>query len=59
MVDFIQVREWDPEAFHRRVLELEMKGYLWQRRILRQVREKRRGKRRAIGFANCALHACA
>lgn len=39
MADFIQVREWDPEAFHRRVLELEKKGYVWQRETYRVMAE--------------------
>jgi hypothetical protein len=37
--DIIQVREWDPEAFHRRVLELEKKGYVWQRETYRVTAE--------------------
>jgi hypothetical protein len=28
MTDVILVREWDADAFHRRVLELEAKGYV-------------------------------
>lgn len=39
MSDFIQVREWDAEAFHRRVLELEKKGYVWQRETYRVTAE--------------------
>ena len=35
MNDVIEVREWDPEAFHRCVLELEKKGYVWQRETYR------------------------
>jgi hypothetical protein len=27
MQDVILVREWDPDTFHRRVLELEAQGY--------------------------------
>lgn len=39
MSTFIQVREWDPDAFHRRVLELEKKGYVWQRETYRVTPE--------------------
>lgn len=39
MSEVIQVREWDPEAFHRRVLELEKKGYVWQRETYRVMAE--------------------
>ena len=39
MSNFTQVREWDPEAFHRRVLELEKKGYVWQRDTYRVTAE--------------------
>ena len=39
MGEFIQVREWDPETFHRRVLELEQKGYVWQRETYRVTAE--------------------
>lgn len=31
MSDAIVVREWDCELFHRRILDLEGKGYLAQR----------------------------
>jgi hypothetical protein len=39
MGEIIQVREWGPEAFHRRVLELEKKGYVWQRETYRVTAE--------------------
>lgn len=39
MGEIIQVREWDPEVFHRRVLELEKKGYVWQRETYRVTAE--------------------
>jgi hypothetical protein len=39
MRDIIQVWEWDPEIFHRRVLELEKKGYVWQRETYRVTAE--------------------
>jgi hypothetical protein len=39
MSDIIQVREWDPEIFNRRVLELEKKGYVWQRETYRVTAE--------------------
>lgn len=39
MSNFIQVRDWDPDAFHRRVLELEKKGYVWQRETYRVTPE--------------------
>jgi len=39
MGEIIQVREWDPEVFHRRVLELEKKGYVWQRETYRVMAE--------------------
>jgi hypothetical protein len=29
--DVILVRDWDPESFHRRVLELEAEGYVARR----------------------------
>jgi len=35
----IQVREWDPEIFHRRVFELEKNGYVWQRETYRVTAE--------------------
>ncbi len=31
MADPILVREWDSDLFHRRVLELELKGYVARR----------------------------
>jgi hypothetical protein len=31
MSDVILIRDWDPDAFHRRVLELEAKGYVARR----------------------------
>ncbi len=31
MSDAVIVREWDAEAFHRRVLELESQGYIARR----------------------------
>ena len=39
MGNIIQVREWDSEVFHRRVLELEKKGYVWQRETYRVTAE--------------------
>ncbi len=31
MSNVIIVRDWDPDAFHRRVLELEAEGYVTRR----------------------------
>jgi len=35
MSDVIVVREWDADSFHRRVLELEAKGYVARRETYR------------------------
>jgi hypothetical protein len=35
MGDVIVVREWDADSFHRRVLELESKGYIARRETYR------------------------
>jgi hypothetical protein len=35
MSDVIVIREWDADSFHRRVLELEEKGYLARRETYR------------------------
>ncbi len=37
MQDLVLVREWDPDAFHRRVLELEARGYHARRDTYRIV----------------------
>lgn len=37
MNDLILVREWDPETFHRRVLELEAQGYAARRETYRII----------------------
>ncbi len=39
MSNVIEVREWDPDAFHRRVLELEREGYVAQRESYRVTPE--------------------
>jgi hypothetical protein len=35
MSDVIVIREWDADSFHRRVLELEAKGYVARRETYR------------------------
>ena len=35
MSDVIVIREWDADSFHRRVLELEERGYLARRETYR------------------------
>ncbi len=35
MGDVIVVREWDADSFHRRVLELESRGYIARRETYR------------------------
>ena len=35
MSDVIVIREWDADAFHRRVLELEARGYVARRETYR------------------------
>ncbi|MBO0720997.1 MAG: hypothetical protein J2P41_09250 [Blastocatellia bacterium] len=37
--DLMLVREWDSETFHRRVLELEAKGYLARRESYKIIPE--------------------
>jgi len=39
MNDLILVQEWDAEAFHRRVLELEAQGYVARRETYRIIPE--------------------
>ena len=39
MQDVILVREWDADAFHRRVLELEGQGYVARRETYRILAE--------------------
>jgi hypothetical protein len=35
MSDVVLIREWDADCFHRRVLELEAKGYVARRETYR------------------------
>ncbi|HEV8524531.1 MAG TPA: hypothetical protein VGQ71_08525 [Terriglobales bacterium] len=39
MAEVIEIREWDADSFHRRVLEMESQGYVARRESYRVIPE--------------------
>jgi len=56
MNDPILVREWDPDMFHRRVLELEAQGYAARRETYRIIPEMDPQTGKIIHLYSIELH---